>query len=58
MIGLCLFLLYGTHGWFEPGLAEAGVKVPLLDPGDGPREHLRSLPFVVRESAGATGDRH
>src|ERR1700759_4489987 len=32
-IGLSLFLLYGTTGWLEPGLAEAGIKVLFSIPG-------------------------
>jgi sulfate transport system permease protein len=50
VIGLCLFLLYGTHGWFEPGLAEAGVKVLFSIPGMVLASIFVSLPFVVRET--------
>src|ERR1700760_4302385 len=32
VIGLSLFLLYGKQGWFEPGLAEAGIKVLFSTP--------------------------
>jgi sulfate transport system permease protein len=50
VIGLSLFLLYGTHGWFEPGLAEAGIKVLFSVPGMVIASIFVSLPFVVRET--------
>ena len=50
VIGLSLFLLYGTHGWFEPGLAEAGIKVLFSVPGMVLACIFVSLPFVVRET--------
>jgi sulfate transport system permease protein len=50
VIGLSLFLLYGTHGWLEPGLAEAGIKVLFSVPGIVLACIFVSLPFVVRET--------
>ncbi|HET7590163.1 MAG TPA: sulfate ABC transporter permease subunit CysW [Solirubrobacterales bacterium] len=50
VIGLSLFLLYGTTGWFGPGLAEAGVKVLFSVPGMVLACMFVSLPFVVRET--------
>jgi sulfate transport system permease protein len=50
VIGLSLFLLYGTHGWLEPGLAEAGIHVLFSVPGMVLASIFVSLPFVVRET--------
>jgi sulfate transport system permease protein len=50
VIGLSLFLLYGTQGWLEPGLAEAGIKVLFSVPGMVLASIFVSLPFVVRET--------
>ncbi|HEU4599533.1 MAG TPA: sulfate ABC transporter permease subunit CysW [Solirubrobacterales bacterium] len=50
VIGLSLFLLYGKEGWFEPGLAEAGVKILFSVPGMVLACIFVSLPFVVRET--------
>ena len=50
VIGLSLFLLYGTTGWFEPALAEAGIKVLFSLPGMVLACMFVSLPFVVRET--------
>jgi len=50
VIGLALFILYGTNGWFEPGLAEAGFKVLFSVPGMVLASIFVSLPFVVRET--------
>jgi sulfate transport system permease protein len=50
VIGLSLFLLYGAKGWFEPGLAEAGIKVLFSVPGMVLASVFVSLPFVVRET--------
>src|SRR4051794_20687532 len=50
VIGLSLFLLYGTTGWLEPGLAEAGIKVLFSVPGMVLASIFVSLPFVVRET--------
>jgi sulfate transport system permease protein len=50
VIGLSLFLLYGTTGWFEPGLAEAGIKILFSVPGMVLACIFVSLPFVVRET--------
>ena len=49
MIGLSLFLLYGTDGWFGPALAEAGIEVLFSAPGMILASIFVSLPFVVRE---------
>jgi sulfate transport system permease protein len=50
VIGLSLFLLYGKDGWFEPGLAEAGIEVLFSTPGIVLACVFVSLPFVVRET--------
>jgi sulfate transport system permease protein len=50
VIGLSLFLLYGAKGWFEPALAEAGIKVLFSVPGMVLASIFVSLPFVVRET--------
>ena len=50
VIGLALFLLYGSTGWFEPALSEAGVKVLFSVPGMVLASIFVSLPFVVRET--------
>jgi sulfate transport system permease protein len=50
VIGLSLFLLYGTHGWFGPSLAEAGLEVLFSVPGMVLASIFVSLPFVVRET--------
>jgi sulfate transport system permease protein len=49
VIGLSLFLLYGTNGWFGPALAEAGIKILFSIPGMILASVFVSLPFVVRE---------
>ena len=50
VIGLSLFLLYGTKGWLGPGLAEAGIKILFSVPGMVLASIFVSLPFVVRET--------
>ncbi|HKB52170.1 MAG TPA: sulfate ABC transporter permease subunit CysW [Solirubrobacterales bacterium] len=50
VIGLSLFLLYGTGGWLGPTLAEAGIKVLFSVPGIVLACIFVSLPFVVRET--------
>ncbi len=50
VIGLSLFLLYGKKGWFEPALAEAGIKILFSVPGMVLASIFVSLPFVVRET--------
>jgi sulfate transport system permease protein len=50
VIGLSLFLLYGTGGWLGPTLAEAGIKVLFSVPGMILASVFVSLPFVVRET--------
>jgi len=50
VIGLSLFLLYGTDGWLGPTLAEAGIKVLFSVPGIVLACIFVSLPFVVRET--------
>ncbi len=49
VIGLSLYLLYGTDGWFGPALAEAGIEVLFSVPGMILASIFVSLPFVVRE---------
>ena len=50
VIGLSLFLLYGTGGWFGPALSEAGIKILFSPPGMILASVFVSLPFVVRET--------
>jgi sulfate transport system permease protein len=50
VIGLSLFLLYGTSGWLGPTLAEAGIEVLFSVPGMVLASIFVSLPFVVRET--------
>jgi sulfate transport system permease protein len=50
VIGLSLFLLYGTGGWLGPTLAEAGIKVLFSVPGIVLCCIFVSVPFVVRET--------
>ena len=50
VVGLSLFLLYGTGGWLGPTLAEAGIKVLFSVPGIVLASIFVSLPFVVRET--------
>jgi sulfate transport system permease protein len=51
VIGLALYLLYGTNGgWFGPALAEAGIQVLFSVPGMALASIFVSLPFVVRET--------
>jgi len=50
VIGLSLFLLYGTDGWLGPTLSEAGIKILFSVPGMVLASIFVSLPFVVRET--------
>jgi sulfate/thiosulfate transport system permease protein len=50
VIGLSLFLLYGTDGWFGPTLSEWGIQVLFSTPGMILASVFVSLPFVVRET--------
>jgi sulfate transport system permease protein len=50
VIGLSLFLLYGTGGWFGPALSELGFEVLFSIPGMILASIFVSLPFVVRET--------
>jgi sulfate transport system permease protein len=50
VIGLSLFLLYGTGGWFGPALSEIGFEVLFATPGMILASIFVSLPFVVRET--------
>jgi sulfate transport system permease protein len=49
VIGLSLFLLYGTGGWFA-FLAEDGIQILFSVPGMVLASIFVSLPFVVRET--------
>jgi sulfate/thiosulfate transport system permease protein len=50
VIGLSLFLLYGTDGWFGPTLDEAGIEILFSIPAMVLASVFVSLPFVVRET--------
>jgi sulfate transport system permease protein len=50
VIGLSLYLLYGTGGWLGPTLAEAGIQVLFSTPGIVLCCIFVSVPFVVRET--------
>jgi sulfate transport system permease protein len=50
VIGLSLFLLYGTDGWLGPTMAEAGIKILFSVPGMVLASIFVSVPFVVRET--------
>jgi sulfate transport system permease protein len=50
VIGLSLFLLYGTDGWFGPTLDEAGIEILFSIPAMVLASIFVSLPFVVRET--------
>ncbi|HYY63931.1 MAG TPA: sulfate ABC transporter permease subunit [Gaiellaceae bacterium] len=48
VVGLALYLLYGTGGWLS-GLSEHGIKILFAIPGMTIATIFVSLPFVVRE---------
>jgi sulfate/thiosulfate transport system permease protein len=48
VVGLALYLLYGTGGWLS-GLANHGIKILFALPGMTLATIFVSLPFVVRE---------
>jgi sulfate transport system permease protein len=48
VVGLSLYLLYGTGGWLN-GLSEHGIKILFSVPGMTLATIFVSLPFVVRE---------
>jgi sulfate transport system permease protein len=50
VIGLSLFLLYGTQGWLGPTLIENGFEVLFSVPGMVLASIFVSVPFVVRET--------
>ncbi len=50
VIGLSLFILYGTGGWLGPTFAEAGIKILFSVPGMVLASIFVSVPFVVRET--------
>jgi sulfate transport system permease protein len=50
VIGLSLFLLYGTKGWLGPTMAEAGIEILFSVPGMVLASIFVSVPFVVRET--------
>lgn len=47
--GLCLVLLFGTHGWFAEWLAENDIKILFARPGIVLATLFITFPFVVRE---------
>jgi sulfate transport system permease protein len=49
VVGLSLFLVYGSNGWFGSWLIDHGVKIVFALPGMILATIFVSLPFVVRE---------
>jgi sulfate/thiosulfate transport system permease protein len=49
VVGLALYLLYGTNGWFGGWLTEHGHRILFAYPGILLATIFVSLPFVVRE---------
>jgi sulfate/thiosulfate transport system permease protein len=49
VVGLSLFLLYGSTGWFGPWLQERGIRVLFATPAIVIATLFVSLPFVARE---------
>ncbi|HZS23764.1 MAG TPA: sulfate ABC transporter permease subunit [Gaiellaceae bacterium] len=49
VVGLALYLLYGTQGWFGPWLTSHGHRILFAYPGILLATTFVSLPFVVRE---------
>ena len=47
--GLCLVLLFGSHGWFAEWLAEHDLKILFARPGIVLATLFITFPFVVRE---------
>lgn len=47
--GLCLVLLFGSHGWFAAMLAEYDIKILFARPGIVLATLFITFPFVVRE---------
>lgn len=47
--GLCLVLLFGSHGWFAAWLAENDIKILFARPGIVLATLFITFPFVVRE---------
>ncbi len=47
--GLCLVLLFGSHGWFADLLASHGIKILFARPGIVLATLFVTFPFVVRE---------
>ncbi len=47
--GLCLVLLFGSHGWFGDWLAERDIKILFARPGIVLATLFITFPFVVRE---------
>jgi sulfate transport system permease protein len=50
VIGLSLYLLYGTNGWLGPTFADAGIEILFSTPGIVLCCIFVSVPFVVRET--------
>jgi sulfate transport system permease protein len=49
VVGISLILVYGTNGWFGPGLEQAGFQIIFSTPGMVVATVIVSLPLVVRE---------
>ena len=49
IVGLMLVLLFGSRGWFGPGLAERGVQVLFSFPGIALATVFVTFPLVARE---------
>jgi sulfate transport system permease protein len=49
VVGLMAMLLFGSHGWFGPGLKESGIQILFSWPAMALATTFVSLPCVVRE---------
>ena len=49
VVGISLILVYGSNGWFGPGLEDAGFQIIFSVPGMVIATVIVALPLVVRE---------
>lgn len=49
VVGIALILVYGTNGWFGPGLDRVGFQIIFSTPGMVMATVIVALPLVVRE---------